>query len=62
MVLIEGKAAFQQNWSFLSVTIIRKTSQKSLKMCIEQKLMLGAHRGHPLNERFWCAEGYVKVL
>ena len=62
MVLIEEKAAFQQNWSFLSVTFIRKTSQKSLKMCIEQKLMLGAHRGHPLNERFLCAEGYVKVL
>ena len=31
-------------------------------MYIEQKLMLGAHRAHPLNERFWCAEGYVKVL
>ena len=29
-------------------------------MCIEQKLMLGAHRAHPLNERFWCAERYVK--
>ena len=31
-------------------------------MCIEQKLMLGVHRAHPLKERFWCAEGYVKVL
>ena len=30
-------------------------------MAIEKKLLSGAHMGHPLNERFWCPEDYIKA-